>query len=97
MFDKYLLVEVPASLSSKELEGLRDVGVDAVVVNVEASTEESLKAMKKRLVELPRQRKPRSERSSAIIPAGLGAGSAHSDHEEEEYDDASIEDYRRIN
>jgi hypothetical protein len=97
MFDKYLLVEVPARLSSKELEGLRDVGVDAVVVNMEASTEESLKAMKKRLVELPRQRKPRSERSSAIIPAGLGAGSAHSDHEEEEYDDASIEDYRRIN
>ena len=83
MFDKYLLVEIPVSLSAKELEGLRDMGVDAVVVDVGAASEESLKAMKERLLELPRQRKPRSERTSAVIPAGFGAESAHFDHEDE--------------
>ena len=84
MFDKYLLVEVPVGLSARELEGLRDVGVDAVVVDVGAASGDSLKALKERLLELPRQRKPRSERTSAIIPVGFGAESAHFDDDEDE-------------
>ncbi len=83
MFDKYLLVQVPSDLSARELEALRDVGVDAVVVDVGSASEESLKTMKQRLLELPRQRKPRSERASAVIPSGMPGGNTHPDHDEE--------------
>ncbi len=84
MFDKYLLVEVPVAVSSKELEALRDVGVDAIVVNPENSTQAKLKAMKQRLVELPRQRKPRSERANALIPAGLSDRAHQDDHDHDD-------------
>ena len=83
MFDKYLLVQAPSDLSAKELEALRDVGVDAVVVDVGSASEESLKTMKQRLLELPRQRKPRSERASAVIPSGMPGGNTHPDPDEE--------------
>lgn len=83
MFDKYLLVQVNPALSARELEGLRDMGVDALVVDVAAASEDSLKALKEGLLKLPRQRKPRSEKTSAVLPSGLSGGNAHSDHEEE--------------
>ena len=83
MFDKYLLVQVNPGLSARELEGLRDMGVDALVVDVAAASEDSLKALKESLLKLPRQRKPRSEKTSAVLPSGLSGGNAHSDHEEE--------------
>ena len=83
MFDKYLFVQVPAATSSRELEALRDVGVDALVIDMATTTKKSLTALKKRLTELPRQRKPRSERTSAVLPAGLTGGNADYDHEDE--------------
>ena len=83
MFDKYLLVQVNPGLSARELEALRDMGVDALVVDVAAASEDSLKAMKESLLNLPKQRKPRSEKASAVLPSGLSGGNAHSDHEEE--------------
>ncbi len=83
MFDKYLLVQVNPGLSARELEGLRDMGVDAVVVDMATASEDSLKAMKESLLKLPRQRKPRSEKASAVLPSGLSGGNANSDHEEE--------------
>ena len=83
MFDKYLLVQVNPGLSARELEALRDMGVDAVVVDVATASEDSLKAMKESLLKLPRQRKPRSEKASAVLPSGLSGGNAHSDNDEE--------------
>ena len=83
MFDKYLLVQVNPGLSARELEGLRDMGVDAVVVDMATASEDSLKAMKESLLKLPRQRKPRSKKTSAFLPSGLSGGNANSDHEEE--------------
>ena len=83
MFDKYLLVKVNPDLSSKELEGLRDMGVDAVVVDLAGASQDSLKSLKQRLIKLPRQRKARSEKSNAVLPSGLSGGNAHTDHDEE--------------
>ena len=83
MFDQYLLVEVSADLSSKELEGLRDMGVDAVVVDAENSSADSLRDLQKRLMDLPRQRKARSEKASAVLPSGLSGSNAHDDDEYE--------------
>ncbi len=88
MFDKYLLAQVSSDLSVRELESLRDVGVDAVVIDVAAASEDSLKAMKQRLMDLPRQRKPRSERASAVIPSGMpGGNTTQPDYDDDdEYD-----------
>lgn len=83
MFDKYLFVQVPPDLSSKELESLLHVGVDALVVDAGNASEDSLKTLKQRLIDLPRQRKPRSERASAVLPTGLRSGNAHPAHEDE--------------
>lgn len=83
MFDKYLLVQVNPGLSARELEGLRDMGVDVLVVDMAAASEDSLRALMESLLKLPRQRKPRSEKTSAVLPSGLSGGNAHSDHEEE--------------
>ena len=85
MFDKYLMVGVPATISSKDLEGLRDMGVDALVVDAGRSSEKVLGAIKENLLSLPRQRKPRSERASPVLPRIVGASALSSD-EEDDYD-----------
>lgn len=84
MFDKYLLVEVSATLSYKELASLRDVGVDALVVDAGRSSEKVLTSLKEKLFGLPRQRKSRSEKLSAIIPRGVDSQSTSTYEEEDE-------------
>ena len=86
MFDKYLLVEVPNTVSAKELEGLRDMGVDAVVVDAGQSSEKVLKGIKQDLLDMPRQPKPKLERTTPMLAVGLGASASHAD-EEEEYEE----------
>ena len=85
MFDKYLLVEVPATLSYKELESLRDVGVDALGVDAGRSSEKVLTSLKEKLFSLPRQRKSRPEKLSAFIPQGVHSQSV-SPYEEDDED-----------
>ncbi len=84
MFDKYLLVEVPNTVSAKELEGLRDMGVDAVVVDAGQSSEKVLRGIKQNLLDMPRQPKPRLERTTPMLAAGLRASADHADEENEE-------------
>ena len=87
MFDKYLLVEVPNTVSAKELEGLRDIGVDAVVIDAGQSSEKVLKGIKQDLLDMPRQPKPKSERTTPMLAVGLGASTRHADEEDEEYEE----------
>ena len=87
MFDKYLLVEVPNTVSAKELEGLRDMGVDAVVVDAGQSSEKVLKGIKQDLLDMPRQPKPKLERTTPMLAVGLGASASHADEEEYEEED----------
>ena len=85
LFDKYLAVEAPVDLSSKEIEGLRDVGVDALVVDAARSSERTLGNLKEALLSAPRQRRSRSERVSPVLPRGSYAEPSHS-HEEDDED-----------
>ena len=85
LFDKYLAIEVPAALSSKEVEGLRDVGVDALVVDAARSSEKVLGNLKKALLSVPRQRRSRSERVSPVLPRGSYAAPSPP-HEEDDED-----------
>lgn len=75
MFDKYLIAEVPAEVSSNELEGLRDIGLDALVVDAGRSTERVLKTIRERLLDLPRQRKQRADRMNPVLPRHVSISS----------------------
>jgi hypothetical protein len=84
-FNKYLLVELSGDLSSAELEGLRDIGVDGiVVVDAGSMSKTALKQCKERLQGLSRrQRKPQG-RAGALLPMG---GSHAEDHDDNDDDD----------
>ena len=86
MFDKYLMVEVPVTLSTKEVEGLRDIGVDAIVVDAGRTSLSALEELKEKLLNLPRQRRGRSERVNAILPHGSRSSTESPPDEEEEED-----------
>jgi hypothetical protein len=68
MLDKYMFLKVASAPSSKELEALRDAGVDALVVDMEKMSEKALTELKERLMDLPKPRKNRSERLSPLLP-----------------------------
>ena len=83
-FNKYLLVELSGDLSSAELEGLRDIGVDGIVVDASSMSKTALKQCKERLQGLSRrQRKPQG-RAGALLPMG---GSHAEDHDDNDDDD----------
>ena len=86
-FSKYLLVELPGDLSAAELEGLRDIGVDGIVVDAGSMSKTALKQCKDQLQGLSRrQRKPQG-RSGALLPVG---SSQSDDYDEDEYDELTI-------
>ena len=68
MFNKYLLVELPSVVGAGELRGLRDIGVDAVILDVSALSAEAFSQLQEDLLNLPRQRKPRASKSDAMLP-----------------------------
>ena len=89
MFNKYLLVELPGVIGSGELRGLRDIGVDAVIMDVSSVDEEALSQLKDDLLNLPRQRKPRASKSDAMLPrnAFRTPATRRQDDDDDEEDD----------
>ncbi|MBI2872471.1 MAG: hypothetical protein HYY00_04685 [Chloroflexi bacterium] len=88
MTSKYLLLEHPCLPNSKEVELLRDAGVDGVVVDVSSATAEELDQFRRRLMDLP-QKKQKAERSVATLPATysrMGTPRREDEEEEEEED-----------
>lgn len=90
---KYVLALVSQPPGKKDLEALRDLGVRGLVLDVGAASLESLNDLKATLLQMPRKRQQRKERTTALLPGsvyggGQAAGPAHEpDHEEEEEDD----------
>ena len=83
-FNKYLLVELSGDLSSAELEGLRDIGVDGIVVDASSMSKTALKQCKERLQGLSRrQRKPQG-RAGALLPMGGSHAEDHDDNDDYE-------------
>ena len=83
------LLRIEGDLSAWELECLRDIGIEGVVVNLDTSDAARLKILGQAISDLPR-RKPRNEFSSPSLPRV----SAHDqviddDDEEDEGDDDS--------
>jgi len=88
---KYLLLAVSQPPGKKDLEALRDLGVCGLVLDVAEATPEALKGLKADLLDMPRRRPQRKERTAALLPGsvygGAQAAPAHEEEEEEEEDD----------
>ena len=66
--DKHVLVEVSQAPGKKDLEALRDMGVNALVVNLSVVSSDDLAGLKSALLEMPRPRPRRRERLRATLP-----------------------------
>ena len=88
MFNKYLLVHLPQPVGPGELRGLRDIGVDGVIIDVASASAEGLREMKKHLLNLPKPRKPRLSKTDAVLPhTAYQAPSSPQEEEDDDYDD----------
>ena len=85
-FSKYLLLEVSGILTAGELEGLRDIGVDGLVVDATSLSAEELEGLKDTLLALPKRQRNRSRKLDAILPRTVYALPGVPSHEEEEED-----------
>ena len=89
--DKYLLIKLPVPISrlpaGKELEALRNTGVDGLVVDVGAASPESLSELKGALLEMPRQRPNPRDRAMALLPRSAFPSGATPEPEEPEPDE----------
>ena len=85
MFGKFFMLEVPGTPSSKELEGLRDLGVDGLVVDAGALSARELEDLKGSLSNLPKKQQDKTtRRPAALLPRTVLASSSAPSHEEEE-------------
>ena len=66
--DKYILLETNHALGAKELEALRNMGVNGVAVDPELVTSENLGELKAALLDMPRHRPNRKDRAMALLP-----------------------------
>ncbi len=85
---RYLLLEWDAELTTRELEQLRDMGVDGLVITAEESQSKAIRTLRQRIDVLPR-RKPRGEQKSVPLLPRVGGleGARPGRHEEEEEED----------
>lgn len=84
--DKYILVEVSGTPSDKDLEALRNAGVDGLVLDVAAVGADALEKLKSAAMALPKQRSSGRGRS-AIVPSSVFPSSSAPEPEEEDDDD----------
>ena len=87
-FSKYLLLAVPGGLTSGDLEGLRNVGVDGLVVDATAHSKEELTGLRDRLLSLPRRQRNRSTKANAILPRtayDIAPTPSHEEEDEEQF------------
>ena len=68
-FDKYLLLEVTDLPTSAELERLKDIGVDGLVVDVAAHGGEELEGLRDRILSIPKRQRSTPKRADAVLPS----------------------------
>ena len=86
-FSKYLLLELAGTPTSKEMEALRDVGVNGLLVDTTAISAEKLEGLHEELLALPRRKRDRGDRTTAILPGTLYQQSGTPSRREEEEED----------
>ena len=84
------MVEVAQAPGKKDLEALRNIGVQGLVLDVGTAGSESLVELKAALLDMPKQQPSRRGRNVAILPSSVfsvGQEPAHEEEEEEEDDE----------
>ena len=82
--DKYILVEVSQAPGKKDLEALRDMGVQALVLDVGSVNAKALAGLKQSLLDMPKPKINRRNRAAAILPGSVYAAAAEPEPEQEE-------------
>lgn len=84
--DKHVLVEVAQAPGKKDLEALRDMGVQGLVLDVGSVSSETLTELKQSLLDMPRPKSNRRERARVMLPGAVYGinESPEPDHEHEE-------------
>ena len=85
-FSKYLLLEMPGLPTSEELGGLREIGVDGLVVDATSVSASELKGLKERLLTLPKRQRFKSVKADAILPSSVYSFPSTPSREDEEDD-----------
>ena len=84
---RYLLLEWDGELTARDLEHLRDLGVDGIVLDTAEVGADTFKTVRQRIDAMPK-RKPRGEQKpTAVLPRFGGLPSTAHHHEEEEDDE----------
>ena len=92
-FSKYLLLELPEFPTTRELQALRDVGVDGLVVDATGRTAKELEEMMDMLLNLPKRPRQKMGKPNVVLPGSAYTPREDTAHvEEEDDDDFSIPD-----
>ena len=89
---RYLLLEWDAELTARDLEHLRDLGVDGIVLDTTEVGADTFKTVRQRIDAMPK-RKPRGEQKpDAVLPrfGGLPNTVRHREEEEEDEDEEEM-------
>ncbi len=84
MVVKPLIVPVPAAITEAELKALWDAGIEAVLVPVDISKDEDLKALHEAAARLPSRSALKRGKMDVILPRAGGETAPPPDEEEEE-------------
>jgi hypothetical protein len=84
---RYLLLEWDTDLTARELEHLRDLGVDGIVLDTEQSSIEMFTCIRQRINALPKRKPKGEQRTSATLPRIEGFFRSPVHHEEQDDDD----------
>jgi hypothetical protein len=85
-FSKHFLLEAPAELTSDELEGLKEMGVDGLVVDATTASAKEMRGLKDRLMSLSRRQRNRGKKLGTVHPRDSYAAPASSHAEEDDED-----------
>lgn len=85
---RYLLLEWDTALTARELEHLRDLGVDGIVLDTEHSSIEMFTCIRQEINALPKRKPKGEQRATATLPriAGLTHSSIHHDDDDDDDD-----------
>ena len=89
---RYLLLEWNSGLTSRELEHLRDIGVDGLVVNVEEVQASVVTTLRDRINALPRRKAKGDQRPVAVLPRPRLTGTVRPQRQEEEEEEEEWEE-----
>ena len=85
--NKYVIVETSQLPGAKELEALRDAGVNGLAVDVGNVPAEKLSELRKAQEDMPRHRPNRRDRTMAIVPRSAFPSGSDSEPQEPEPDE----------